>query len=289
MVINAGFYISSIAVTFGNCRPLEKVWHFWVEGTCIDSKGRDVAGAAINLVLDISILAIPQKIIWTLHMDKRRKIGVAIAFSVGLLYVLFYWPLLPGIKGSSTKVLLTYYSVIASAAGRLYTIVTLDYLSDITKTFNMSYNYSQTLHWTLSEVTGIFLVFCVPALPKIFADSSVISRITASWHSWMGLPQESPSKESNMEISPRNSGSPSDFQRRIAQQNNGNVGNYTGTDLNIAREASMEHLADGDCQCLSQLHILKTAQLNGPEDDGDVFKTSTEGSEHGGESLCTAV
>lgn len=98
IMINAGFYISSIAVTFGNCRPLEKVWHFWVTGTCIDSKGRDVAGAAINLVLDISILAIPQRIIWTLHMDERRKIGVAIAFSVGLMYVFFYWPLLSDIK-----------------------------------------------------------------------------------------------------------------------------------------------------------------------------------------------
>lgn len=179
------------------------------------------------------------------------------------------------------------YSVIASAAGRLYTIVTLDYLGDITKPFNMSYKYSQTLHWTLSEVTGIFLVFCVPALPKIFAESSVISRITASWHSWIGLPHESSSKESNMEISPRNSGSPSNFPRRIAEQNNGNVGNYTGTDLNMAREASVEHLAHADGQFLSQSHILKTAQLNDRE--YDVSKTSTEGSEHGGESLCTAV
>lgn len=193
---------------------------------------------------------------------------------------------LPG-KRCSAGISLTNYSVIAGATGRLYTIITLDYLGDTTKPFNMSYKYSQTLHWTLSEVTGIFLVFCVPALPKIFAESSVISRITASWQSWMSLPQKSSSKESNMEVSPRNSGSPSDFQPRIAQQNNGNVGIYTETDLDIAREASMGHFADGDCQCLSQSHILETAQLNSREDV--VSKTSTEGSEHGSESLCTAV
>ncbi|POS71822.1 hypothetical protein DHEL01_v209784 [Diaporthe helianthi] len=87
VLVNSGFYIASIAITFGNCRPLEKLWHFWLPGTCLESRGRDIASGVMNLALDVFILALPQSIIWTLKMDARRKTGVAVAFSTGLLVI----------------------------------------------------------------------------------------------------------------------------------------------------------------------------------------------------------
>lgn len=104
ILVNSGFYIAGIAVTFGNCRPMEKLWHFWIPGTCLESRGRDIASGAINLALDVFILALPQKIIRTLQMNARRKIGIAVAFSVGLLYVCLLLSSLSGSKMSiSTK------------------------------------------------------------------------------------------------------------------------------------------------------------------------------------------
>lgn len=111
ILINSGFYIASIAITFGNCRPLEKLWHFWIPGTCIESRGRDIASGVMNLALDVFIVALPQRMIWTLKMNVRRKIGVAIAFSVGLLYVCL---LFPSSSGSEVDISTKALSIIAS-------------------------------------------------------------------------------------------------------------------------------------------------------------------------------
>lgn len=86
MGVNVAFYICVIATTIGGCRPVERPWHFWLSGTCIDRKARDVVSASFNLIMDVLILILPQKIIWNLQMSRRRKIGLSIVFSVGLLY-----------------------------------------------------------------------------------------------------------------------------------------------------------------------------------------------------------
>lgn len=44
-----------------------------------------MAGAAINVVLDLVILVIPQRIIWRLKMKKAKKIGVSLIFLIGIL------------------------------------------------------------------------------------------------------------------------------------------------------------------------------------------------------------
>lgn len=95
VLINAGFYTAGVISSFFLCRPLEKEWNFWVKGTCDDQQTRDVAASALNLVIDIFILALPQRIIWNLQMSMRRRIGVSIVFSVGLLYVLILCHFLP--------------------------------------------------------------------------------------------------------------------------------------------------------------------------------------------------
>lgn len=85
IMINGGFYTGSIAVYFGYCQPLEKLWHFWLPGTCLAFKSRDVLSSAFNLVMDVFILLLPQRTTWTLQMSRRHRIGVSVVFSVGLL------------------------------------------------------------------------------------------------------------------------------------------------------------------------------------------------------------
>jgi len=175
--INVGAYASAIFTTFAGCRPLEKVWHFWVPGVCIDRKNRDIVNAALNLMIDLFILVLPQKTIWRLQMTKRRKMAVSVVFSIGILTV-------------------------ALAAGRLHSMIILPY-SDKDKTvpFDTTYVFSQTLMWVSAECTCIFLVFCVPAMPKLFLDQGIVSRLAASFRSWTRLsrpssPRGSPSTSS---------------------------------------------------------------------------------------------
>lgn len=67
------------------CRPFEKTYNPFVPGRCLETYPLYVASAVINMVLDIGILVLPQQVIWRLQMSTRRKLGVAVVFTFGLL------------------------------------------------------------------------------------------------------------------------------------------------------------------------------------------------------------
>lgn len=85
IVINALVYIIGGSVAVAACIPAEKLWHPWVKGHCSSRRAADISTAWFNLFMDVSILLLPQSIIWKLQMTKARKIGIALIFSVGLL------------------------------------------------------------------------------------------------------------------------------------------------------------------------------------------------------------
>lgn len=84
-LVNVALYIAAITATALSCVPMEKLWHTWVEGRCINRRSLDICTASFNLAIDIFILVLPQNVIWKLHMNKTQKIGVSMVFSVGIL------------------------------------------------------------------------------------------------------------------------------------------------------------------------------------------------------------
>lgn len=87
LIVNAAFYMMGILVSLVSCRPARKFWEPMIEGTCFDTHTFGFSSACVNVVLDIVILVIPQRIIWTLHMPLRRKLAVSAIFSIGVVYV----------------------------------------------------------------------------------------------------------------------------------------------------------------------------------------------------------
>jgi len=85
MVLNLGVYGSALLATLLECSPIEKMYHPWVPGKCVDRKVRHVVDASFNLVIDIFIFMLPQRLIWSLRMSGRRKFGISIVFSIGLV------------------------------------------------------------------------------------------------------------------------------------------------------------------------------------------------------------
>ncbi|KAG8165864.1 hypothetical protein KVR01_004416 [Diaporthe batatas] len=255
MLSNVGFQIAGIAVMFGSCRPLHKMWHFWIPGTCIETKGIHIAIATINLAMDAFILALPQRIIFSLQMNTRRKVGVAIIFSVGLLYVLHH------LNPSHNMVLrLVHDRVVAAAGGRLYTVLTMDYPIGTNIPSNMSNQCSQGLLWALSEITGVFLVFCVPALPKIFENKLIVSRITTSWQACMRVFQRPLSQPSTQARVTDNTNSHSDIQCR------------PGSPIHRDRvkEPLQESSEDGGHQCLPAADTFDTFAIHSGEDTASI-------------------
>lgn len=98
MLANVLLYLSGIVATSLACIPLEKLWHKWLSGRCIDRKTLDLCTATFNLLMDIVILFLPQRVIWKLQMTATRKLGISLVFSIGLLYVECHhsWSTCPG-------------------------------------------------------------------------------------------------------------------------------------------------------------------------------------------------
>lgn len=67
------------------CVPVEKLWYPEIPGHCINQVGTWIANAASTILTDLVILCLPVHQIWKLHLRKPEKIGLTIAFSLGLL------------------------------------------------------------------------------------------------------------------------------------------------------------------------------------------------------------
>lgn len=135
------------------CLPPAPVWRLYVTRTCLIQKDRIEVLCTFNIILDTFILILPQRVIWKLQMSRKRKFGISLVFSVGIL-------------------------VCICAAGRLGALL---YVRD------SSYFVSLTLMWTMAEETCALLVFCVPSVPKAFNHTDAGLGLLALRHPWTHL------------------------------------------------------------------------------------------------------
>ncbi|KAK1558151.1 CFEM domain-containing protein [Colletotrichum navitas] len=85
-VFNLLLLISFAAGQLALCQPLNFVWVGWTKefpGKCFDRNGFIIAHGAINVALDLWMLALPLTQLYGLHMQRRKKLGVMFMFSLG--------------------------------------------------------------------------------------------------------------------------------------------------------------------------------------------------------------
>ncbi|KAI0389135.1 hypothetical protein F5Y17DRAFT_450189 [Xylariaceae sp. FL0594] len=135
LVVNTTYYIANVVALNLTCIPYQAAWDVLVAGKCLDQKALDTSSAAINLISDITLITLAQRVIWTLHMSLKQKLSVSLVFAAGIF---------------------------GSVAGLLRLIVTVEYQ----KRQDTTYTVSAVILWAIGEMTAGFLVFCVPAMPK---------------------------------------------------------------------------------------------------------------------------
>lgn len=86
--VNALFYFAAVIVLNVSCTPRAKYWNRLLPGKCIDDIPLDIASAVLNFAVDVGILLLPQRVIWTLNMSPKNRVGVSAIFGLGILYVL---------------------------------------------------------------------------------------------------------------------------------------------------------------------------------------------------------
>jgi hypothetical protein len=153
------FYVSTPIAGNLTCRPFESMWNKRICGTCFDRTKMDIAVGAMNVASTLCILALPQGIIWQLELPRHKKMGIAILFMFGILYVIlesnFPWT-------RETMLMLICRSAVVCACFRLAVTVNYSFADDWT------YAISPLALWCLAELTCLFIVFCVPSVPKAF-------------------------------------------------------------------------------------------------------------------------
>ncbi|KAH7026716.1 uncharacterized protein B0I36DRAFT_415395 [Microdochium trichocladiopsis] len=119
------------------CVPHNAIWEFYVPSKCYSLPRVMLASASVQVVTDIAMVLLPQRLIWKLQTGWKRKAGISLIFGIG-------------IAGS------------ISACLRLERTITYANESD------KMYFIGPLLFWACAEMTCGFLIFCVPSMPRIF-------------------------------------------------------------------------------------------------------------------------
>jgi hypothetical protein len=151
------FYLVSTFLEIFACQPIEKAWDPLVtEGRCIDILRLNVIASSVNTVSDVTILVLPQLIIWRLNTSWRVRSGISLIFLIAAF-------------------------ACASAAVRLYYAVLLQHSTDITY-----YSWFAGA-WTLPEISLGIVVGCLSVTRAFFhntGQSRVLSTVAMSLRNW---------------------------------------------------------------------------------------------------------
>ncbi|KAL1838031.1 hypothetical protein VTJ49DRAFT_3125 [Mycothermus thermophilus] len=77
----------AIAITWAQCTPVEKVWRPFIEGDCWPKMIQvryNIFTAVYSGIMDIALAIVPWKIISILTMNRKEKLGVMMAMSMGI-------------------------------------------------------------------------------------------------------------------------------------------------------------------------------------------------------------
>jgi len=132
------------------------IWNKLIAGSCarVNTTDTNLSASVFKFISDVLVLLIPQHVIWKLHMDKRKKIGVSVIFMIGLLGC-------------------------AAALARLVETVRHATNPDFV------YTFSAVSLCSAAELTCGFLVVCVPSFPKAFQAFDMTKlKGTLSFWSW---------------------------------------------------------------------------------------------------------
>lgn len=84
--LQAAFGVAAIFLLCFQCRPIAAIWDFTIPGrVCLPLNPLQLTSGLVHLVSDVAIFLLPQRSIWRLNLSRRRRLGLAVVFSLGAL------------------------------------------------------------------------------------------------------------------------------------------------------------------------------------------------------------
>jgi hypothetical protein len=85
IALNWAYYVAGSFASIFSCNPRKRFWDRTTPGTCTSPYATMLSSSVVNMVSDFAMLAIPQKVIWGLHLNNSQKVGISSLFGIGIL------------------------------------------------------------------------------------------------------------------------------------------------------------------------------------------------------------
>ena len=84
IIFVTAYYVAFITHLLARCRPLTRLWSH--QHRCDSSLFSGEMFGAFNAAIDLTILVLPIRMVWGLHLPKKQKVAVCGIFLLGLMY-----------------------------------------------------------------------------------------------------------------------------------------------------------------------------------------------------------
>lgn len=196
VILLAASCISFVIGTLVQCAPLEYTWEQFrgtdsSHGHCININAFGWANAAINIAVDLWLLAIPLIQLYKLDTHWKRKLSAASMFLTGVMYDCFIH--FPSIF---TGDVLTTDS--SKSRATVISIVRLQSLFHFGNSANPTWDHWSVAYWSTVEVNVSIICTCLPSIRLILAHlfpriiGSSLGLPPVSEDSWIGEKITSP-------------------------------------------------------------------------------------------------
>lgn len=85
VALTVSLLVAVIFESFLLCRPFKFTWDKTIQGVCGSTTHAYLAIAIVNLVIDLSIVALPMPVLWSLKMPYKKKLAISGILCLGLL------------------------------------------------------------------------------------------------------------------------------------------------------------------------------------------------------------
>ncbi|KAI0418352.1 hypothetical protein F5X98DRAFT_337841 [Xylaria grammica] len=147
LVVICSWAISFFLASLFQCVPVSQgLLPTWTRtGKCYNTHPMFVSMASTNLIIDITILVIPQPLVWRLNMPVRRRVLVSLVFLLGGFIV-----------GVSAARIYFFYSIVSNP--RLW--------------YDVTYNTAAAFYWTNLDTCVAVICACLPSIHPLMAQFS---------------------------------------------------------------------------------------------------------------------
>ncbi|GAB1192744.1 hypothetical protein APSETT444_001940 [Aspergillus pseudonomiae] len=221
------------------CRPHRAIWEFYLPSKCYSLPDVMLCSAAVQVISDVCMFLLPQKMIWSLHMNWQKKMGISIIFGVGILASI-------------------------AACFRLAHTVTF------AKSTDTMYFIGPLLFWACAEMTCGFFIFSVPCLSKLAMESGLRSRLSSA----LGLSDKSVSGPSDKGANPNSGPRAKPKPWRISETNYSKIEEGSAiplTNVSVTQHDPSEGRLSRD-ENRSPMSVVRTMDVNVSSTDGTGVK-----------------